>query len=696
MKLESRTSAKAKHPYANLYLKVVGLLGSLAILSACSFQQAEEGADLRPAAEAVVWPDFDDPQARNFMAICRADLQSARQQFNALQSHPAPYGDQELLKDINQLDIVIDRATSKASLYRNVHPNAEVRNAADDCQQKFVVLMSDISLSRPLYQHVADVDTSVLSTLDKRYVDTMLEDFRRAGVNQDAATRDRIRQLNEEINLIGQNFGTNIREDVRSIEVNSVEELAGLPQDYIDAHPPNDEGKIVITTNYPDYLPVMKYAHNDDLRHRLYRVFRNRGYPANADVLKTLLEKRYELAQLLGYENFSEYVTEDKMIETPEHAQAFIDKVSVIAAPRAGAEYDILLERLRQITPEATEVGDWQKDYLENLVKMERFQVDSQAIRQYFSYENVRQGIFDLAETMFGIQIEPWQTKTWHESVESYQITENGEVIGRFHLDMHPREGKYKHAAAFGVQEGVQGIQLPIAALVCNFPGGDGGTGYMEHSQVETFLHEFGHLLHGIFAGHQPWLALSGIRTEWDFVEAPSQMLEEWVWDAETLKTFARNQAGETIPDSLVKKMNAGRDFGRGLWTQHQMFYAAVSLNYYNRPPNSFSLDEMMQTLQATYSPFDYVDGTHFYASFGHLDGYSSIYYTYMWSLVIASDMFSEFEEYGLRNPAVAQRYREAVLAPGGSKDAAELVKDFLGRPYNFEAFAEDLNENSL
>lgn len=665
-------------------------------LVACSLQPSEDEVEMRSVAEAAIWPDFEDAQAHNFMAICRADFQLAQQQFNALEAHPAPYGDRKLLEDINQLDIVIDRAASKASLYSNVHPNAEVRRAANDCQQKFVVLMSDIGLSRPLYQHLMEVDKSVLTALDKRYVDTMLEDFRRSGVNKDADTRARIRELNEEINLIGQDFSRNIREDVRSVEMDSSEPLAGLPQDYIDAHPPNAEGKIIITTNYPDYLPVMQYAHSDDLRHKLYNVFRNRGYPDNHPVLQELLEKRYELAQLLGYENFSEYVTEDKMIETPEHAQVFIDRISTIAAPRAGAEYDILLERLQQISPGATAVGDWQKDYLENLVKRERFQVDSQAIRQYFSYENVRQGIFDLAETMFGIQIEPWQTETWHESVESWQITENGEVIGRFHLDMHPREGKYKHAAAFGVQEGVKDIQLPIAALVCNFPGGDGSAGYMEHSQVETFLHEFGHLLHGIFAGQQPWLALSGIRTEWDFVEAPSQMLEEWVWDAETLKTFARNQQGETIPDSLVEKMNAGRDFGRGLQAQHQMFYAAVSLSYYNRPPSSFSLDDMMQNLQAAYSPFGYVEGTHFYTSFGHLYGYSSIYYTYMWSLVIASDMFSEFEEYGLRNPEVAQRYRAAVLAPGGSKDAAELVKDFLGRPYNFKAFAEDLNKNAL
>jgi len=259
---------------------------------------------------------------------------------------------------------------------------------------------------------------------------------------------------------------------------------------------------------------------------------------------------------------------------------------------------------------------------------------------------------------------------------------------------MHPRDGKYNHAAQFGVREGVQGVQTPIAALVCNFPGGDGSVGLMEHSQVETFLHEFGHLLHTIFGGHQPRLSLSGINTERDFVEAPSQMLEEWVWDSDTLKTFAEDSSGKVIPDALIEKMRAARDFGRGLWTRHQMFYAALSLNYYNRPPGEVDLDQMMQDLQAEYSPFPYVQDTHFYTSFGHLDGYSAIYYTYMWSLVIATDMFSEFEKEGLRNPEVAQRYREHVLAPGGSKDAAELVADFLGRPYSFAAFENLLNES--
>lgn len=213
----------------------------------------------------------------------------------------------------------------------------------------------------------------------------------------------------------------------------------------------------------------------------------------------------------------------------------------------------------------------------------------------------------------------------------------------------------------------------------------------MEHSQVETFLHEFGHLLHGLFGGDHKWLAQSGIRTEWDFVEAPSQMLEEWVWDADTLKTFAVNAKGETIPDALIEKMRTGRGYGKGLFTRHQMYYAAISLNFYNQNPEGFDPTTALKELKPQYSNFAYVDDTHFYTSFGHLYGYSSIYYTYMWSLVIASDLFSEFEKNGLRDTETANKYRQLILGPGGSKDAAELVRDFLGRDYNFDAFAETL-----
>lgn len=667
---------------------LLGMILLMGSLSGCGPGPTESA----PAAEVVVWSKPADSTAAEYLAACAADHEKILVQMKAFSVASTRYKPHALLDAINSMDLLLDKQMNLASLYANVHPNQAVRASAEECEQKFVELISEISLSRLLYNHLAAVDIGALDPLEKRLVEHMLRDFRRAGVDKDEATRNRIKKLNEEINLIGQRFDKNIRDGARQLVLTSVDDLKGLPQDYIDAHKPNEEGKIILTTAYPDYVPFMQYAESDELRKQFYVIFRQQAYPENQAVLQNLIEKRHELATLLGYKNFSAFITEDKMIGSPANVQTFIDKVSTVATPRAGQEYQQLLARMQQINPGATSVADWQKMYLEDLVKKEQYQVNAQEVRQYFHYDKVKQGIFDLVQAMFGVTIRAWHTNVWHHEVDAYEIVEGDKIIGRFYLDMHPRADKYKHAAAFSVVNGLEGVQLPVAALVCNFPGGEGSSGLMEHADVETFLHEFGHLLHGIFAGtHQRWMYFSGIKTEWDFVEAPSQMLEEWVWDAATLATFAHNDKGEVIPPVLVEKMIAARDFGRGMWTKHQLFYAALSLGLYNSDPAALDLNAAMKTIQSKYSPFGYVDDTYFYASFGHLNGYSSIYYTYMWSLVIAADMHSEFMKKGLRNPELSQHFRKTVLEPGGTRDASDLVHDFLGRAYSFDAFARDL-----
>jgi thimet oligopeptidase len=261
---------------------------------------------------------------------------------------------------------------------------------------------------------------------------------------------------------------------------------------------------------------------------------------------------------------------------------------------------------------------------------------------------------------------------------------------------MHPRKDKFKHAAMAQVVTGISGVQVPEAALMCNFPGGDGSLGLMEHDQVGTFFHEFGHLLHHIFAGDQPWIGISGISTEWDFVEAPSTLFEEWIWNGDILKSFAINEAGETIPDELIEKMNRARRFQEGLKVRQQMFYAAISLNFYNRDVATFKPLELVKELQKKYTPFAYVEDTYMHLAFGHLDGYSAIYCTYMWSNVIAKDLFSAFKKAGIENTDIAMKYRRTILDQGGAKPAAELVEDFLGREYSFEAFRNWLEGDEI
>jgi thimet oligopeptidase len=282
----------------------------------------------------------------------------------------------------------------------------------------------------------------------------------------------------------------------------------------------------------------------------------------------------------------------------------------------------------------------------------------------------------------------------WHESVDCYDMLENGKLVGRFYLDMHPRKDKYNHAAQFDVRTGVSGRQIPEAALICNFPGGEAGDpGLMEYGDVRTFLHEFGHLLHTMFAGHHRWVGIGGIRTEQDFVEAPSQMLEEWLESPAVLATFAKHhETNEPIPAALVNQMVRATEFGKGLGVRRQMVLARTSLSIYDHDPKGMNTDQIIKDLVARYQKVPYVPDTHMQTAFGHLDGYSAVYYTYMWSLVIAKDMFSKFDRNNMLDRVVATRYRDAVLAPGGTLPAAVLVENFLGRPFSFEAYRAWLN----
>jgi thimet oligopeptidase len=516
----------------------------------------------------------------------------------------------------------------------------------------------------------------------------MLE-FKLSGVDKDEETRAKIKALDEEIYAIGQEFDRNIRESVLVMELDSVDQLAGLPQDYIDAHPPNEAGKIEINTTYADLFPFMDYAEDDDLRRELFSLFNNRAYPENEEVLMRLLEKRYELARLLGFENYAQRITADKMVGNPERVETFLEELTSYTEEAQQAEYDVLLARLREINPEAQSVEGWQRRYLTEKVVTEQFEVDSKLVREYFNFNDTREGMLTMVQDLFGVQFKPWDTTVWHESVTAHEMWDGDQLIGRFYLDMHPRDGKYQHAAVFPRRTGIAGVQAPVATLVCNFPEGND---LMQHNQVVSFLHEFGHLIHNLFAGHHRWDNVSGIKTEWDFVEAPSQMLQEWVWDYDTISPFARNSEDEPIPRELLDRMIAARDFGLGLGTRRQLSYAALSMGVYNRSPEGLDIKSLQDDIQKRYTAFEPAADDHFFASIDHLNGYSALYYTYQWSLAIATDMFTRFENEGLRNVETAGEYRDMVLAQGGAKPAAELVTDFLGREISFKPYADRLS----
>ena len=612
-------------------------------------------------------------------ARCDGGLDEARRLLADLKAE-SPADAKALLRAWNDINVAIKRASSAAGLVAQVHPDEGVRTQAEAAEQEASRLATDLTLDRDLCELFTRADGADLDDGAARVRAHTLRDFRRAGVDKDEAARARLRELAERETALSQEISKNARDSVLTVRLRP-DQLRGLPADYVDAHPVDDDGMVAVTTDYPDVYPFLSFAEDRAARRDVMLAFNNRAWPANDALLVQLLDLRAEHAKLLGYDGWPDFDAEVKMIGTGAAIAAFIDDIATAADESGRRDRDVLLDRLRRDDPAATSIDRADTSYYAELIRREQYDVDAQQVRAYFDFAKARSGLLDITGRLFGLEyVQIDDAAGWHDDVATYDVRADGDLLGRIHLDLHPRDGKFKHAAQFDLVVGIAGRQLPEGALVCNFP-----RGLMEHRDVVTMFHEFGHLVHHVLAGKQPWARFSGVATEWDFVEAPSQLLEEWAWDANVLRTFATDADGTPIPEDLVAKMRAADEFGKGYQARTQMFYAAVS--YWLHQDRGSDLTAQVRALQEKYDLFLFIEGSHFHASFGHLTSYASAYYTYMWSLVIAKDLFAQFDTADLLAADVATRYRDTVLAPGGSKDAADLVADFLGRPYNADAF---------
>ena len=590
----------------------------------------------------------------------------------------------------------INAAQYFASLMLQVHPDAKFRDSATQMLRQASAASTALSLNRDAYRALSSLDVSKADAATQYYVKRYLLLFRLAGVDKDDATRAKLKQLQDQLTEQQATFDRNISDGQKTVEVASASELEGLPQDYIERHKPGPDGKIRITTDYPDIYPALTFAKSDDLRRRLSLALNTRAYPKNRDVLKNMMQTRYEIATLLGYPSWADYFAADKMVGKGQRIGEFIREVDAAARPVAQREMEMLLAEKRKFQPEAKDISTYETAYLEELVRRSQFNFDSQVVRPYFPYAKVKQGILDTAAKLFQVSFrqEP-HVPAWDPTVETWDVFDQGKMIGRFYLDMHPRAGKFSHAEMAPVLDGIRGKQLPEAVLVCNFPAPTASDpGLMDYDDVVTFFHEFGHLMHWILGGQQQWAGISGISMESDFGEAPSQMLEEWMRSPQVLASFAHHyRTGEPIPADLVATMNRASAFGRGTWVARQNAYTAISYDIYKTEPQDVDLDAVCDQDTIQYSRFVPLAGAHMYASFGHLGGYSSAYYTYLWDKVIAEDFFLQFDHKNLLGGEAPMRYRRLVLEPGGSMSANDLVKNFLGRPQNMTALQQWMGE---
>ena len=655
---------------------------------------ASSAAQSGPSMQPTVWAT--KPDAAAFEKIVNDRLAAGQNSIDQLLAVKGPRTIANTLVPYDETLRQVNTGNYLANMMFQVHPDAAFRDRASAMTQKATAVLTALSLNREVYQALAALDLSKTDAATRYYVQRQLLEFRLAGVDKDDATRARLKQLNDELTAEVTQYERNIADDQRSVEVASAAELDGLPQDYIDRHKPGSDGKIHITTDYPDILPALKFGKNAALRQRLYEQFNNRAYPKNHDLLQKMMQTRYEIATLLGYSSWADYNAADKMAVNGRNIANFIRDLDAAARPVALREYAMLLAEKKKSDPAAKEIWAYENSFISEQLRRSQYNFDSQSVRPYLPYASVKKGIMDTAAQLFQVtfQQEP-NVPAWDPTVETWDVMDSGKMVGRFYLDMHPRPGKFSHAEMVQVLDGVRGKQMPEAALICNFPKPtEADPGLMEYGDVETFFHEFGHLMHHILGGQQPWAGISGITMEADFGEAPSQMLEEFMRSPQVLASFAHHyKTGEPIPVELVARMNRASAFGRASYTTAQISYTALSYDIYKGKPQDVDLDAVCLEDTKRYILSTPMPGTHMYASFGHLSGYSSAYYTYMWDLVIAQDFFQQFDHNNLLSGEGPMRYRRVVLEPGGSMSANDLVKNFLGRPQNMTAFQRWMGE---
>ena len=585
---------------------------------------------------------------------------------------------------------------SLTGLMHSVYPDKPVRDTAQALLQKISQAGVELSLNRDVYQALHQIDASGADAATKHYLNRTLLQYRLAGVDKDDATRAKLRELQDQATMASLNFGRNVQEGGNTVSVDDAKELEGLPPDYLETHKPGEDGKITLTTDFPDYLPVMTFAKSSELRRKMFLAYNTRAYPANEQLLLELLKIRQEVATILGFAHWADLATADQMMESAAHMQAFLDELDHATKGGAEKEYAMILEFARTHEPDLDQIDAASRAYWVEQYRRSAFAFDSQAVRPYFPYARVEPGVLATAEKLFQVRFRRIENPdVWHPSVSAWEVWNGTELAGRFYLDMHPREGKDKWFSAHPLIPGIRGRQLPEAALICNFPEPkEGNPGLMQYSDVVTFFHEFGHLMHALLGGHQAWAGISGIATEGDFVEVPSQMLEEFFRDAQLLASFAHHfETNGPIPAELVMRMNRAGAFGRADWVRTQLFYTTYSLQTHRVDPATLDPDALFRRLYERFLPYKWIEGNRMYASFTHLVGYSSNYYTYLYDKVIALDFFAQFPRNALLDSPAAERYRKTVLEPGGSMPGREIVHRFLGRKQSSDAFTEWIGE---
>lgn len=596
-------------------------------------------------------------------------------------------------------DDVTDTLYTKVStttFLQHVHPDEKVRQDSRDAEEAVTNWLIALGKNEALFRTLSGPMgvKEELTAPQARLREFTLRDYRRSGMALSAEKRARLKAIEERIAKLGQEFSKNIAEDKTALLFTEAE-LKGVTLDRIDAKPV--AGGYEVKLGSSSYTALMTEATDAETRKRAYVAYKSKAAKPNVPILEEVLRLRNEAARLLGYPSTAAYETEIRMAKSPKGVADFYKKLRPIVRKKAKADYAEFLALKKTLEPGSTEMFPWDQMFVKSKLMETKYAVDDAKVAEYFPAAQTVKGLLDVSSKLYGVEfVKQADASLWHPDAEKYTVLRNGQKIGEFFMDLFPRENKYNHAACWNLvnrrrlPDGT--VQLPVAALVCNFtkPTADKPS-LLTHDEVSTLFHEFGHGLHNLLTTSEIG-RFSGTAVELDFVEAPSQMFENWVWDAGVLATFAKHyKTGEPLPKSLLDGMLAAKTVGSGLETEHQIYYGLVDQRFHTAKGGIVDTTPVAVKMLGEIELYRPVPGTAYQASFGHLMGYQAGYYSYLWSLVYAADMFERFRERGLLNPEAGRYYVDKVIGVGGQKDASVMLRDYLGREPRFDAFLTEL-----
>ncbi|MEO8136833.1 MAG: M3 family metallopeptidase [Betaproteobacteria bacterium] len=640
-----------------------------------------------PAPAAVPHPQLPLYAAADIPRVCETGLAAVRQSIRQLETLPLSGANvATVLHRMNRLQIAIEDVEGPVYILSNVSPDKAVRDAAEDCLLKYSEVNTDLLQNEKLYRRVLAVRGG--TAVDRKFRKDLVEGFEDTGVALPAAKRARLKEIIQKLEEARQEFERNIRNN-KSKMTFTPEEMRGLPAAYVEKAQRDEKGKYVLGFEYPEYFPFMTNADDEDARRRYYFAFTNRGTPRNIEVLAQVVTLRREMAGLFGMSSYARFSLRRKMAATPQAVQAFLDDVKAqvreAAAKDAGELRAVKAQKQGKGVTEVT-FNKWDGAYYQDKLRKERYNIDREALREYFPTDAAVAWVMHISSVLYGIEFRPVSVPTWHPDVRYVEVydSRSKHFLAGIYLDLFPRDGKFGHAANFGVRSAsTLSRRTPYGVLVANLDRKG-----LDNSELETLVHEFGHTLHHSLAT-TAYAAQGGSGLEWDFVEAPSQMYEEWARRKESLALLSRFCNGcKAVDDDLVQRIEAARRLGIGLRYVDQHLLAQYDLTLYGDTP----VDPLATWVRMdSETPLGHVPDTIFPSSFEHIiRGYAAGYYGYMWSEVLALDMLSPYGN-NLMNAKAGRRFRETVLAHGGELPAAKMVETFLGRKPSNAAFIAEI-----